>query len=150
MEISQGAGFNNLLDMDEGRRRLAAYATPVRIEDWAGPVAGPAEIEKAFDLAEGLRNVDAIFVPEPFLSQALADPDNELLGYNFQDSVPGLPTLVTYTSDKLIQEDPQLVSDFQSAMDDVLAQAGPHAKEAHGVDVTPELAGQIRRLVRDA
>ena len=34
--------------------------------------------------------------------------------------------------------------------DDVLAQAGPHAKEAHGVDVTPEMAGQIRTLVRDA
>ncbi|RVG20023.1 hypothetical protein CN233_35605 [Sinorhizobium meliloti] len=48
VEVSQGAGLNNLLDMDEGRRRLTAYATPVRIEDWAGPVAGPAEIEKTF------------------------------------------------------------------------------------------------------
>ncbi len=35
-------------------------------------------------------------------------------------------------------------------VDDVLAQAGPHAKEVHGVDVTPEMAGQIRTLVRDA
>ena len=35
-------------------------------------------------------------------------------------------------------------------VDDVLAQAGPHAKEAHGVDVTPEMAGQIRTLVHDA
>ena len=34
--------------------------------------------------------------------------------------------------------------------DDVLAQAGPHAKEVHGVDVTPEMAGQLRTLVRDA
>ena len=34
--------------------------------------------------------------------------------------------------------------------DEVLAQAGPHAKEVHGVDVTPEMAGQIRTLVRDA
>jgi predicted small metal-binding protein len=33
--------------------------------------------------------------------------------------------------------------------DDVLAQAGPHAKQAHGVDVTPEMAGRIRTLVRD-
>lgn len=33
--------------------------------------------------------------------------------------------------------------------DDVMAQAGPHAKEAHGVDVTPDMAGQIRSLVRD-
>ena len=35
-------------------------------------------------------------------------------------------------------------------VDDVLAQGGPHAKEVHGVDVTPEMAGQIRTLVRDA
>lgn len=34
--------------MDEGPRQLAAYATPARIEDWAGPVAGPAVIEKIF------------------------------------------------------------------------------------------------------
>ena len=48
VEVSQGAGFGNLLDIDEGRRRLAAYAVPSRIEDWAGPVAGPVEIEKMF------------------------------------------------------------------------------------------------------
>jgi predicted small metal-binding protein len=36
------------------------------------------------------------------------------------------------------------------SVDDVLAQAGPHAKEVHGVDVTPEMAGQLRTLVRDA
>ncbi len=35
-------------------------------------------------------------------------------------------------------------------VDEVMAQAAPHAKEAHGVDVTPEMAGQIRTLVHDA
>ena len=35
-------------------------------------------------------------------------------------------------------------------VDDVMAQVGPHAKDAHGVDVTPEMAGQIKTLVRDA
>jgi predicted small metal-binding protein len=35
-------------------------------------------------------------------------------------------------------------------VDDVMAQAGPHAKDAHGVDVTPEMAGQIKTLVHDA
>ena len=34
--------------------------------------------------------------------------------------------------------------------DDVLAQTGPHAREAHGVEVTPEMAAQIRPLVHDA
>lgn len=35
-------------------------------------------------------------------------------------------------------------------VEDVMAQAGPHAKEVHGADVTPEMAEQIQRLVRDA
>jgi predicted small metal-binding protein len=36
------------------------------------------------------------------------------------------------------------------SVDDVMAQAGPHAKDVHGVEVTPEMAGQLRALVRDA
>lgn len=47
VEVSKGDGLGNLLDIDDGRRRLAAYSTPARIEDWAGAVAGPSEIEKA-------------------------------------------------------------------------------------------------------
>jgi predicted small metal-binding protein len=34
--------------------------------------------------------------------------------------------------------------------DEVMAQAGPHVKEVHGLEVTPEMAGQIRTLVHDA
>ena len=32
---------------------------------------------------------------------------------------------------------------------EVLAQAGPHAKEVHGLDVTPEMADVIAGQVRD-
>jgi predicted small metal-binding protein len=35
-------------------------------------------------------------------------------------------------------------------LDDVMAQVGPHAKEAHDVDVTPETAASITTLVHDA
>lgn len=35
------------------------------------------------------------------------------------------------------------------SVDDVLAQAGPHAEHAHGVAVTPELAGRLRGLVHE-
>jgi len=35
------------------------------------------------------------------------------------------------------------------SVDDVLAKAGPHAKEAHGVEVTPEMREQLSGLVRD-
>lgn len=48
VEVSKGAGLGELVDTEEGRRRLDAYATPMRLEAWAGPVAGPTEIEKMF------------------------------------------------------------------------------------------------------
>lgn len=48
VEVSPGAGLGQVVDLDEGRRRLADYATTVRLEDWAGPVAGPSDIEKAY------------------------------------------------------------------------------------------------------
>lgn len=47
-EVSHGAGLGDVVDLEEGRRRLAAYAAPGRLEDWAGPVAGPSDIEKMF------------------------------------------------------------------------------------------------------
>ena len=36
VEESEGEGFGELLSAQEGRKRVAAYATPVRLEDWAG------------------------------------------------------------------------------------------------------------------
>lgn len=47
-EVSQGEGLGALLDEAEGQRRVEAIAIPVRLEDWAGPVAGPSEIERQF------------------------------------------------------------------------------------------------------
>ncbi len=35
------------------------------------------------------------------------------------------------------------------SVDEVMAQAGPHAKEAHGVDVTPETADRIKTVIKD-
>lgn len=48
VEVSRGEGMGKLVRLEEGERRLHAYATPMRLEDWAGPVAGPSEIEKKF------------------------------------------------------------------------------------------------------
>lgn len=48
VEVSNGEGLGDLLDEAEGRRRLGGFAVPVRLEDWAGPVAGPSEIERQF------------------------------------------------------------------------------------------------------
>jgi hypothetical protein len=50
-EISQGAGMGKALSPEEGRARIAAYATPTRLEDWAGPLAGPTELERDLGVA---------------------------------------------------------------------------------------------------
>jgi hypothetical protein len=51
VEVSKGAGFGELIDIEESRRRLAEYATPMRIEEWAGPVAGPVELERDYGIS---------------------------------------------------------------------------------------------------
>jgi hypothetical protein len=50
-EVSRGAGLGNVLSVEEGKARIAAYATPTKIEDWAGPLAGPTELERDFGVA---------------------------------------------------------------------------------------------------
>jgi hypothetical protein len=50
-EASQGAGLGKLLSAEEGRARIADYATPTKVEDWAGPLAGPTELERDFGVA---------------------------------------------------------------------------------------------------
>src|SRR5690625_921493 len=46
-------------------------------------------------------NADAVWIPEPFLSGLLADDENELVGYSFQETDPGMATMVTFTSGDL-------------------------------------------------
>src|SRR5690606_35972013 len=51
VEHSKGSGFGELLSLEEGRRRLAEYVTPMRLEEWAGRVAGPVELERDLGIA---------------------------------------------------------------------------------------------------
>lgn len=71
-------------------------------------------------LAQG--NVDAVWVPEPFLSKLLAE-GNKLVTYNNQAALPGLPTMVTFTSGTYAQQNPQVVADFKAAITETLALA---------------------------
>jgi len=50
-EVSQGAGLGQVLSAEEGKARLARYATPTNVEDWAGPLAGPTELSRDFGVA---------------------------------------------------------------------------------------------------
>ncbi|MFJ2619824.1 ABC transporter substrate-binding protein [Glutamicibacter sp. NPDC087344] len=68
-------------------------------------------------------NVDAIWVPEPFLSKALTDENNELLGYPNQTASPGMPTMVSFTSGKFAEENPEVIKQWQEALAEVLTAA---------------------------
>lgn len=50
VEIVQGEGLGELLSEEEGRRRMDEYATPVSLESWAGPTAGPVDIERTLKI----------------------------------------------------------------------------------------------------
>lgn len=56
IERHRGAGLGELLDLDQGRARLAQYVQPRPLESWAGPVAGPGEIEKTMHIARSTLN----------------------------------------------------------------------------------------------
>jgi len=91
----------------------------------------PAQLERG--------NVDASWLPEPFLAQTLADPAYKLLGYNYQDTIPGLPTMVAFTSGKYASENPEVVADFNAALTEVL-----DAAESDSAGVASSVAGFLK------
>lgn len=48
IERTQGSGLGEVLSLSDGRARLAAYAAPKPIEEWAGAVGGAGDIEAKF------------------------------------------------------------------------------------------------------
>lgn len=85
-------------------------------------------------------NVDAVWVPEPFLSSLQAS-GNTVVSYSSKESVPGHPTQLFFTSGKLIEDDPQLVKDFTAAVEETLeyADQNPDAVKAQVAKVLPQL-----------
>ena len=51
VKAGEGEGLGDLLTLEVGRERLRASATPTALEDWAGPVAGPSEMERDYGIA---------------------------------------------------------------------------------------------------
>lgn len=75
----------------------------------------PAQLEQG--------NTDAIWVPEPFLSNSLAEEENQLVGSSFQDTIPGMPTMTTFSSESYLEDEPEVAESFQEAMTESLAAA---------------------------
>lgn len=91
-------------------------------------------------------NTDAVWLPEPFLSRALADDDNQLVGYPNQASIPGLPTMVTFTSGKYADGKKDVVSKFRDAMEETLSSAESHPEDAKAL--LPEFMGMDAKMAK--
>lgn len=79
-------------------------------------------------------NVDAVWIPEPFLSRAGADPSKYVtVGYPNQESIPGMATMVTFASGD-VAEDDELVEKWRAALADVL-DAATEDREGFGATI---------------
>ncbi|MCX6503054.1 MAG: ABC transporter substrate-binding protein [Microbacterium sp.] len=61
-------------------------------------------------------NIDAAWVPEPFVGKALATDGLALLGEPMGNVIPGLSSMVTFTSTKYAEENPDIVEKFRAGI----------------------------------
>ncbi|WP_447946154.1 ABC transporter substrate-binding protein [Microbacterium lacticum] len=97
-------------------------------------------------------NVDAVWIPEPFMSAAIADPEKySVLGYPNQNTIPGLPTMVTFTSGA-VAEDADTLEKWRAALGETLDAANDDREglAAAIAELTPlpEAAAMDLRLER--
>ena len=65
-------------------------------------------------------NVDAGWLVEPFLSQALAN-GHRVASWLYLEAIPGgQPTMIVYGSDSFVEDNPEVVADFRAALDETL------------------------------
>lgn len=129
---SQASGIASFADL-EGKtvavNTLKAQGDLTIMESAAKAGADPAKVkfvEMPFpDMQAQLDrgSVDAAWLPEPFLGKALADTKNVLVGYPNQTAIPGLPTMVSFTSGNFAQQNADIVASFKTAMNETLQKA---------------------------
>ena len=93
-------------------------------------------------------NVDAVWVPEPFLT-TLQESGSVVATYSSKESVTGHPTQLFFTSSQLIESDPELVGDMTAALEETLefADENPDAVKAAAaefLELPPELLEQVQ------
>lgn len=94
--------------------------TAIQFVEVAFPDA-PAQLEAG--------NIDAAWVPEPFVSQ-LRGRGDVLVVEPYQAVIPGLATLTTITTAERVAGDADLIRDFSAAMEETLQWAQDPANEA--------------------
>ena len=81
------------------------------------------------------RQVDAAFVVEPFLTQALSQ-GGRVIAWNFADPAPDLTIATYFTTEKVIGSDKDLVTRFKTAINQSLQYANTHPDEVRAVLAT--------------
>lgn len=103
------------------------------------------------DMPAALANgqVDAVWVPEPFMGGLLAE-GNTAVVYPTAEAVPGMPTQLMFTSAKLLAEDPELVEEMTAALEETLefAEGNPDAVKAQIPTVIPDLPEEVAQQVK--
>jgi len=104
------------------------------VKDDGGDPSTIEFVEVAFPDAPGQLEagaIDAAWVPDPFMSM-VANGDGLIVVHPYQVTVPGISLLTNITTQRLIDEDPELVKDYAAAMAEALdwAQANPDAVRA--------------------
>jgi NitT/TauT family transport system substrate-binding protein len=134
VSVNTVAGQGDITIM-EAMAKAGADPASVEFTEIAFPDA-PAQLEKG--------NADAVWLAQPFLSQAL-EAGHHLVTYNYQETIPGQPTLIAFASGKWAEENPELVTDFKAALAEVSDYAESHQDEIRALLPTflkmdPELA----------
>jgi NitT/TauT family transport system substrate-binding protein len=109
-------------------------------------------VEVAFpDVAAQLENgnIDAGWVPEPFVSQ-LKGQGHTFVVAPYQNTIPGLPTLTTFTTTKLITEKADVVNNFAAAMKETLEWAKDPANNTAVRQALKANMSQLPPAVADA
>lgn len=127
----QTISVNNLKNIGEVTIRKA-------IEDAGGDPTDVEFVELPFpDMPAALEagDVDAAWVVEPFVTVIKGQGGRSVLA-NFAEPIPDLTVATYFTTEQVLQEDPELVDNFQAAMQESLAYANDNPDEVRRIILT--------------
>ena len=91
--------------------------------------------------------IDAAWSVEPFVTQS-QDAGNRVLAWNFMDVGPETTVATYFTTEGLIESEPELVAKFKTAIDESLTYAQTHPDEVRAIiptftDISAELTAKV-------
>lgn len=91
-------------------------------------------------------NIDAAWMAEPFLTKAL-ESGMEVATYNYQETIPGLSTMVTFSSKKFVEGNPETAEAWRAAVGEALDYAQQNPDEVRAI--LPEFLKMNEKLAKD-